>query len=252
MKISLYLILACAIAILLVAGGCTQTAQPTPTPTPVPTAVPTQVPTAAPTAVPTILTPVPTTVAPAIPLPVSIKDSQLLFTIFAPEGYTGTTIRVKTADYSIVYKTTIFNPATAGANETIVDNSGNYKELPDSLTIFSYSSSYRIDQNILDTVRGSHLPFTESAVTYNGVKYSRIEVIGDPYTLMPAKTVFYVGDKGTANENGYLPVMIYTMTPGGSLSQASYDAMAQSFRYYPAKNMGSAAGTETDRPSFYQ
>jgi hypothetical protein len=183
---------------------------------------------------------------------VSIKDSQLLFSVFAPEGYTGTTIRVKTADYSIVYKTTIFNPATAGANETIVDNSGNYKELPDSLTIFSYSSSYRIDQTIRDMVRGSHLPFTESAVTYNGIKYARIEVIGDPYTLMPAKTVIIIGDKGTANENGYLPVMIYTMTPGGSLSQASYEAMVQSFRYYPAKNMGVAVGIETDRPPFYQ
>jgi len=51
MKTFLLVALACAIAVLLVAAGCTQTVQPPPTPSPLPTSVLTETPTA-------VLTPV--------------------------------------------------------------------------------------------------------------------------------------------------------------------------------------------------
>ena len=252
MKTSLIVAITCAIAILLVAAGCTQTVQPTPTPTPVPTTVPTETPTAVSTPLPTTPVPVPTTTAPAIPLPKSIRDTPLLFTISAPIGYAGTTIRATTSTYNILYKTTIFNPAISGANGTITDNSGNYTELADSLTIFSYSSSLAVDQNIRNIIRGSGAVFTESTVTYNGISYIRFDVESDPYSGAPGETVVFVGNKGSANEKGYLPVMIYTMTPDDTLSQATYENMVMSFRYYTGRNIGNAIGQETDRPSFYQ
>jgi hypothetical protein len=246
--------LACAIVFLVVAAGCTQTAQspPTPTPTPVPTTVATTIPTPVPTPVPTIPTPVPTTIAPALPLPGTIRDTPLLFTISAPAGYAGTTIRAKTSDYSSLYKTTIFNPATSGGNGTADDNSGTYLQLGDSLAIFSYSSSLSVDQNIRNIIRGSGATFKESTVSYNGITYTRFDVASDPYAGTPGETVIFVGNKGSASENGYLPVMIYTLTPGSTLNQATYENMVASFRYYTGRNIGNAPGDETDRPSFYQ
>ena len=176
-----------------------------PTPAPVPTTVITPPPTAVSTTVPTTLIPLPTTTAPPIPLPTSIRDSPLLFTISAPVGYAGTTVRAPTSDYSILYKTTIFNPAIPGANGTINDNSGNYIELADSLTIFSYSTSTSVDQNIRNIIRSSGVVFNESVVTYNGVTYTRFEAGTDPYSGTPGKTVVFIGSKASANEKRVSP-----------------------------------------------
>ncbi len=253
MKTLLLVALACAIAFLLVTAGCTQqAAQPTPTPTPVPTPVPTQIPTTVPTPVPPTMVPVTTTIAPAIPLPTTIRDTQLLFTISAPNGYAGATIRVPTADYSSVYKTTVYNPAAGGANRTIDDNSGNYTELADSLTIFSYSSSLSVDQNIRNLIRNSGAVFNESTVAYNGIAYTRFDASSNPYDGMPGETVVFVGNKGSANEKGFLPVLFYTLTLDDTVSQATYENMVMSFRYYTSRDIGSATGKETERPSFYQ
>ena len=251
MKTSLFIALACAIAILLATAGCTQqTVQPTPTPTPLPTTV--QAPTTAQTPVPTTLVPVTTTIAPAIPLPVTIRDTQLLFIISAPDGYAGTTIRIPTTDYSSVFKTTIYNPAAGGGNRTINDNSGNYTLLADSLTIFSYTSSLSVDQNIRNLIRNSGAVFNESPIVYNGITYIRFDASRNPYDGMPGETVVFVGNKGSANEKGFLPVLFYTMTPGDTLNQATYENMVMSFRYYTSRNIGDAPGKETDRPTFYQ
>ncbi|HJX55831.1 MAG TPA: hypothetical protein VJ350_03250, partial [Methanoregula sp.] len=217
MKTSLLVAFCCMLGILLVTAGCTQTVQPTPTPTPVPTTIPTETPTVVPTPLPTTPIPVPTTIAPAIPLPKSIRDTQLLFTISAPNGYAGTTIRAPTSAYNILYKTTVFNPAVSGANRTITDNSGTYIELPDSLTIFSYSSSLSVDQNIRNIIRGSGAAFNESVVTFNGITYVRFDVERDPYSGEPGKTIVFVGNKASANEKGFLPVMIYTLTADDTL-----------------------------------
>jgi hypothetical protein len=252
MKISFYIVLACAVAVIFAVAGCSQPAQPQPTFTTVPTTVPTVPPTVVMTPVPTMPTPVPTTVAPAIPLPKTIKDTQLLFTISAPDGYAGTTIRTKTSDYSITFKTTLFDPALSGNNGTVDDNSGNYIELPDSLTIFSYSSSFSVDQNIRNIIRGSGAVSTESSVTYNGISYTRFDVASDPYSGKAGETIVFVGDKGSANENGFLPVMIYTLTPDSTMTKATYENMVASFQYYTKRNIGTAPGEETDRPSFYQ
>jgi hypothetical protein len=247
----LFILLPVVISLLLVAG-CTQTVQPTPTFTPVPTTVLTETPTAVSTPVPTTPTPIPTTIAPAMPLPTTIRDTPLLFTISAPPGYAGTTIRATTSDYSALYKTTIFNPATGGANETIDNNSGSYSELANSLTIYSYTSSYSVDQNIRNIIHSSGTVFNESTVTYNGIIYTRFDADIDPYSGTQYETVIFVGNKGSANEKGYLPVMIYTMTPNGTLSQATYENMVNSFRYYTGRNIGNVLGQETDRPSFFQ
>jgi hypothetical protein len=250
MKTWLIITLICMTAILLMTAGCTQQAvQPTPTPTPLPTTFPTTTQ----TAVPTYTTvPVTTTNAPAIPLPVTIRDTPLLFTISAPEGYTGTTIRIPTSDYSTAYKTTIYNPALGGANRTINDNSGNYTILAGSVTVFSYSSSLSVDQNIRNLIRNSGAAFNESTVTYNGITYTRFDASANPYDGSPGETVVFVGDKASANEKGFLPVLFYTITSVDPLNQATYENMVMSFRYYSGRDIGSAPGKETDRPSFYQ
>jgi len=252
MKISLLVALICALTVLLVAAGCTQSVQPTPTPSPLPTIIPTTLLTPVSTPLPTAMTPLPTTTAPAVPLPKSIRDTPLLFTISAPDGYAGTTIRATTSENNILYKTTVSNPATVGANGTINDNSGNYTELTDSLTIFSYSSSLSVDQNIRNIIRASGAVFNESTVTYNGITYIRFDAGSDPYSGKPGRTVVFVGNKASANEKGFLPVMIYTMTPDDTVSQATYEKMVQSFRYYTGRTIGNAAGEETYKPPFYQ
>ncbi len=237
MKTSLFIVLAGAIVILLATAGCTQQAvQPTPTPTPLPTTVQTTIPTTVQTPVLTTPVPITTTVAPAVPLPVTIRDTQLLFTISAPDGYAGTTIRIPTTDYSSVFKTTIYNPAAGGANRTIDDNSGNYTVLADSLTIFSYSSSLSVDQSIRNLIRNSGAVFNESTVVYNGITYIRFDASRNPYDGMPGETVVFVGNKGSANEMGFLPVLFFTMTPEDTLSQATYENMVMSFRVLHQQN----------------
>jgi hypothetical protein len=42
------------------------------------------------------------------------------------------------------------------------------------------------------------------------------------------------------------------MTPDGTLSQATYENMVKSFRYYTGRTIVNALGEETDRPPFYQ
>ena len=253
MKISLLVTFACATALLLIVSGCTQqAAQPTPAFTSPPTTAATPIPTAVTTPLPTTTVPLPSMTAPAIPLPKSIRDTPLLFTISAPDGYAGTTIRATTSENNILYKTTVSNQATVGANGTINDNSGNYTELTDSLTIFSYSSSLSVDQNIRNIIRASGAVFNESTVTYNGITYIRFDAGSDPYSGKPGRTVVFVGNKASANEKGFLPVMIYTMTPDDTVSQATYEKMVQSFRYYTGRTIGNAAGEETYKPPFYQ
>jgi hypothetical protein len=253
MKISLFVALISAILVLIAASGCTQQAvQPTPTFTPVQTIPVTPVPIAVTTPLPVTTVPLPTITPTGLPLPKSIKDTPLLFTISAPEGYAGTTIRATTYEYNILYKTTIFNPDNGDANTTINNNSGTYIPLSDSLTVFSYSSSLSVDQNIRNIIRGSGAVFTESSVTYNSITYIRFDATSDPYSGMPAETVIFVANKGSSNERGFLPVIIYSLTPGGTLSQATYENMVKSFRYYTARTIDSASGVETARPSFYQ
>jgi hypothetical protein len=250
MKILLPAGLACMAVVLLLAAGCTMPAQPQPAPVPV--TVTTEVPIVVTTSMPTLMTPVPAMIAPASPLPATIRDTPLLFTISSPAGYAGTTIRAKTSDYSILYKTTVFNPAVSGANVTADDNSGVYRQLADSLTIFSYSSSLSVDQNIRDIIRNAGAAFTESTAGYGGITYTRFDVVNDPYDGTPGETVIFVGDKASANENGYLPVLIYTITPGGTVNNATFEKMVQSFRYYTGRKITDAPGTETERPPFFQ
>jgi hypothetical protein len=254
MKILIFLVLSCVIVVLLTTAGCTtQTSQPQPTPIPSQTIAPTEIPTAVQTPVSTIPVPAPTTIAPAISLPTSIKDTPLLFTISAPEGYTGTTIRVISTGYTNNYKTTIYNPTTQGSSQIIDDQSGNYSELADSLTIFSYSTSLDVSQNLRAFLRNSGTVFDESTVTSsNGITYTRFDSRSDPFTGTPDETVIYVGNQANANQKGYLPEMIYSVTPGGNINQATYENMIMSFQYYTSKTIGTAPGTETDKPTYYQ
>ena len=250
-----FVALAACIILLFVAAGCSQPAvQPQPTVAPVvQTPVATELPTTVATAIPTTKTPVPTTIVPAAPLPVTIKDTKLLYTIFAPDGFAGRTIRVtKSTGYSIIYKTVIYNPAVARVDDIVNDNSGNYRQLDDSLTIFFYSATLSQDQEVKNLIRDKGVANIETIVSYNGIKYNRFEIESDPFSGKPGKTVVFIGSKGDANENGYLPEMIYTVTGTGKLSEATFEDMVKSFRFYPARRIDSAPGTETDRPTYYQ
>ena len=90
------------------------------------------------------------------------------------------------------------------------------------------------------------------ASAYSDIAYTRFDVTSDPYTGLPGETVIYVGNKASANENGFLPVLIYTLTPDDTISTATYENMVKSFAYYTHTRIASASGVETDRPPFYQ
>lgn len=252
MKFSFLVALAWVITVLIVAAGCTEAGQLTPAPSPIPTPVQTDPPTPVPTPSPTPLLPLPATTPPAISLPKTIRDTPFLFTISAPDGYRGTSLRISTSQRNILYKTTIHNPTSGKANGTVTDTSGNYSQLSDSLTIFMYSASLSADQDIRTFIRRSGVVFNESSVTYNGITYARFDAESDPYSGTPGRTVFFAGNQASANEKGYLPVLIYTMTSDGTLSQATYENIVKSFRYYTGRTIGEAPGEETDRPPFFQ
>jgi hypothetical protein len=257
MKSCLLVFTALALIAFLFAGGCSQPAgQPAPVATPAQTPVmqePTVPPVTLTTAVPTVKTPAATPVIPAVPLPITVKDTKLLFTIFAPDGYSGRTIRVtKSTGYSIIYKTTIFNPSILRIDGIANDNTGDYLQLDDALTIFFYSAALNEDQNIKNLVRDKGVVFNETTVTYNGITYERFELESDPFSGKTGKTVIFVGSKGDANENGYIPEMIYSVTGASTLGQTTLENMVQSFRWYPSKRIDNAPGIETDRPSYYQ
>jgi len=251
MKIQLIFGVLCAIAILFISTGCTQSVQSPTNPTQVVTTIPTEIPTVVSTPVPTIPTPAPVTIAPPLPIPVDIKDTPLLFTVSAPAGYAGTTIR-ETTSVDTLYKTTIYNPTVSRINKTVDDDSGNYLELADSLTVFSYSGGLSQDQDVRNVIRGSGAAFNESYITYNGISYTRFDVASDPYSTTPDETVIFVGNKKSVNEKGYFPVIIYTLVPGETLNQATYENMVKSFQYYSSRDISNAPGAETDRPSHYQ
>jgi hypothetical protein len=258
MKSCLLVFAALGLIALLFAGGCSQPAgQPAPVATPVQTLPAISEPTSSPatpaTIVPAIKTPVPTLVIPAVPLPVTVKDSKLLFTILAPDGYSGRTIRVtKSTGYSIIYKTTIFNPAILRIGGIADDNTGDYLQLDDALTIFFYAAALNEDQNIKNLVRDKGVAFNETTVTYNGITYERFELESDPFSGNSGKTVIFVGSKGDANENGYIPEMIYSVTRASTLGETTLENMVRSFQWYTSRKIDSAPGIETDRPSFYQ
>ena len=256
MKASLLIFTAFSLIAVLLIAGCTQPASPasqatTPVPAPVsesPTAPSTTVATAV-----TITTPVPTTIIPAAPLPGVIKDTKLLFTIDAPKGYNGTTIRAtKASGNIIIYKTTIYNPSVLHIDQTVNDNTGNYVQLDDALTIFFYTTALAQDSIIRNLIRDSGVASNETSVSYNGITYTRFEMASDPFNGKSGKTVVFVGNKASASENGYIPEMIYSETGAGTLGQATLENMVQSFRWYALNRIDSAPGVETDRPSFYQ
>ena len=236
------------IIILTLIAGCTSSQGNAPVYTTPPPGSPSPT-----TAVPAAVSsnPAPVTVVPAIPLPTTIKDTPLLFTISAPDGYNGTTIRAISSDY-IVYKSTIYKNTDADYQIIDDDTNTNYTELKNSVTIFSYSASLDVSQNIKNFIRNSGTEINESEVTYNGLTYTRFDTKSNPYSGTPDETVFFVANPASENEKGYLPELVYSMTPDGTTSQTTFENMVKSFRFYPGTQIGSVQGTETDKPPQYQ
>ena len=189
-------------------------------------------------------------VTPRVALPVTIKDTPLLFSISAPTGFMGQTVLVPSGSYSLAYKTIIYNSSVTNASETLQEDSPDYRQINDAITIFTYSASSSTDQDLKNFIRGTGVSANETTLRFNNLEFTRFEAVSDPFTGTPGKTVIYVGDRGSANQNGFLPEIIFTVN--GSLNEATLDAMAQSFMFYESTKMDGVNGIETGRPSKFQ
>ena len=137
MKTSLLVAFCCTLGILLVTPGCTQSVRANDDPFTGNDDHPNRIPDCCIYSLPTTPTPAPTTISPAIPLPKMIRDTRMLFTVSAPSGYAGTTIRAPTSAYNILYKTTIFNPAYPGPTGPLPTTVAriSHPRLPDNLLV---------------------------------------------------------------------------------------------------------------------
>ena len=206
---------------------------------------------ATPTVPPLAPTMVPTTV-PHVFLPTTIKDTPLLFSISAPGGFHGQTVLVPSPGYAIAYKTIIYNSSITNADTSLQENSPDYRQIDDAITIFMYSASSSTDQDLKNFIRGTGVSATVTYPTFNNLQFTRFESATDPFTGTPGKTVVYVADRGSANLNGFLPEIVFTVTGTGSLDEATLDAMVQSFAFHESTMMNAVNGEETSRPAKFQ
>jgi hypothetical protein len=201
-------------------AGCTQllgngTATPVVPATNVPTPVP--------------ATPVPTAVATSTPREVvtvihyvsplkEVKDSYLLFSLQVPVAWNVATYRMTNSDIPD-YRTDLVagNVFTVSSDYYSLDKERAYRE------------EFR---------QWSPAP-TETTVTINGITYDRFESTSDGKT-----NVSYIMQKSSANERGYVSVLVFTARDNNPFEKEDYDKVVASFRSYCKDDTSIMPGTE--------
>jgi hypothetical protein len=201
-------------------AGCTQlvgdgTAAP---------AVPT---TGVPTPLPT--TPVPAPVATTAPREVvtvihyvsplrEVKDSYLLFSLQVPVAWDATTRRLTKSD-TPDYRTDF--------------GAGN------AFSVYTYYFSQDKDRAFREEFRQWSPAPNETTVTINGITYDRFESTSDGKT-----NVSYIMQKSSANERGYVSVLVFTVHESNPFNKEDYEKVVASFRSYCKDDIGIMPGVE--------
>ncbi len=202
----------------LVAAGCMQVSGTSPLSPAVPQAV---------VPAPEPATPVPAAVTTSVPRevvtvihyvspPRDLRDSTLLFALQAPAEWNVSTWRLTKSDTSD-YRTDLV--------------AGNV------FTIVSYPGSGSREQEFRDRFRQWSPAPAETAVTINGIRYDRYESSADGNT-----TVAYLARTNSANERGYVSVLIFTARDSNRFEREDYEKVVSSFRYFSIRSAGSVPG----------
>jgi hypothetical protein len=228
-------ILVLAVIACMVIAGCTQvagtvpaapaaapatTTAPADLPTPVPEVTETALPAAAETLPPETVV----TVVHYIPLVRDVKDSQLLFSLQVPEGWTPSTYRLENPENyeGFMYQTDLLKN--------------------DTFYIHTYENYRNRDQNYRDECKAWVPSPNMSVVTINGIVFDRFESTANGTTR-----VTYVSRQCSMNDFGYLSVLAFTADAGDRFAVEDYDRVVQSFRYYAHDKIGTMPGSEIPR-----
>ncbi len=212
-----YAILLMAIVVFgILLAGCTQSSGPSP------------VTTAAPVSTPFPTTGV-TTVATTAPQPVvtviryisqtkEVRDPDLLFALQVPVEWNVSTYRLMRTD-TPDYRT----------------------DLPAG-TLFSISSYYysqNKDKEYRDQFRQWSPAPNVTTVTMNDITYDRFESTSDGWT-----NVSYIVRGSSANERGYISVLVFTARDSNRFEKEDLEKVVSSFRYFGGKSGGTEPGEE--------
>ena len=207
---------------LLLSAGCTQSA-----PAPLPQTV---VPTTALPAIPSMTT-IPTSVPHVIVTEIHYiqptkvwKDSELHFTVTAPQDWNVTTrqLSLPAGSQGLIYKT------------DLVSN--------DAFYIRTFPISLNDDQAYRDTFRTWDPAPVETTVTINDITFERFESTKDGKTH-----VGYVARKGSANDVGFSSVLVFTSDASHPFEKEDFEKVVASFAYFTKRQADTMPGQEIPR-----
>jgi hypothetical protein len=150
-----------------------------------------------------------------------IKDSSHLFSLQVPVEWNVYTYRLKNADTSegLIYQT-----------DLVEDN---------VFYINTYTASRSPEPAYGDQFRNWSPAPTETTVTINGITYDRFES-----TFHKKTSVAYVARKSSANERGYVSVIVFTANTTKGFKKEDFEKIVASFRYFSGSSASSLPGEE--------
>ncbi len=207
------------LAVCMFTAGCVQVSGSSPLPPAVPaTVVPVPEPEIV---VPAIATRVPTEVVTVVrytSLPRKLRDSELLFTLEVPAEWNVSTYRLMKSDFSD-FRTELV-PG-------------------DIFSIYSYPVTDSREQDFRDRFRGLFPATSETALTINGIRYDRFEGKAGGNT-----TVAYIVRATSANEHGYVSVLLFTARDSHRFELEDFENVVSSFRYFGVRSAAKVPGEE--------
>jgi hypothetical protein len=212
----------CAIPLLFIVvfaillAGCTQSAGtgPVTTAVPQPSPSPVEAVTAATTTVPQPVV----TVIRYISQTKEIKDSGLLFALQVPVEWNVSTYQLMRSDYPD-YRTDL---------------------VPDTVfSLYSSSITKKQDQAFRDQFRQWSPAPAVTTVTINDITYDRFESTSNGKT-----NVSYIVRRSSANERGYVSVLLFTARDSNRFEKEDFEKVVSSFRYFGRRSASTKPGEE--------
>lgn len=135
-----------------------------------------------------------------------LRDSGLLFMLQVPAEWNVSTLRLANSD-TTDYRTEL----VAGH----------------VFSVYSYPSTRSREQEYRDRFRQWSPVPVETAVTINNIRYDRFESRADGNT-----TIAYLADTNSANERGYVSVLVFTARDSNRFEREDFEKVVSSFRYF--------------------
>lgn len=200
----------------ILTAGCTQSSGTSPVTPAVPVTSPP--PAEAVTAVTTTVPQPVVTVIRYVSRTKDIRDSGVLFALQAPVEWNVSTYRLIKSD-TPHYRT-----------DLVADN---------VFSIYTYYFSQNQDKAYRDQFRQWYPAPTETTVTINDITYDRFESTGEGKTK-----VSYVVRKSSANERGYVSVLVFTARDSNRFEKEDFEKVVSSFRYFSGGSASTEPGEE--------